>query len=145
MWKIKHWLCGTRIYRIRSNMNTRCYNNKAPVYKYYWKRWISVLWENFQEFYKDMWHTYSDWLSIDRIDNNWNYCKENCRWATSIEQNNNMNSNRLIEYNWKELNMRQWSATLWINYRTLSYRLNAWWKTIKEAFETPIQKHLYTK
>lgn len=47
-----------------------------------------------------MWPTYQEGLSIDRIDWNWNYCKENCRWADKFTQNNNRSNNILSSDDW---------------------------------------------
>lgn len=88
-----------RLMKIWSWILGRCNSPKNASYKNYWARWIRCLWESFQEFYDDMvdeyiehWNKYwfdRKWTQLDRIDNNWDYCKENCRWVTALENVHN--------------------------------------------------------
>lgn len=78
----------------------RCCRENDSWYKYYWARWIKCLWKSFQEFYDGVHDSYElrvkeHWfwkvnVQIDRIDNDWHYCKENCRRVTA-KQNNHSN------------------------------------------------------
>jgi hypothetical protein len=83
----KHHMCNTRQYKTWTSMKQRCDNTKCETYKYYGKKGIKydVSWSDFNEFWKDMSPTYFDSGSIDRIDNNGDYCKENCQWLTFSE------------------------------------------------------------
>ena len=87
----KHNLSYSRIHRIWKGMKERCNNRKSSHFKYYGGRGITYdpRWENFDNFYKDMSEGYDDHLTIDRIDNDGIYCKDNCRWATYSEQQKN--------------------------------------------------------
>ena len=77
-------------------MLVRCGNPKHEKYKYYGGRGITVCPEwcgSFVAFLRDMGER-PDGMTIDRIDPDGNYCKENCRWSTWIEQRANRRDSR---------------------------------------------------
>lgn len=78
-------------YRTWSSMKNRCYNQKGPNYSRYGGRGITVCEEwrsNFDNFLRDM-GARPQGTTLDRIDNDLGYFKENCRWATNAEQSRN--------------------------------------------------------
>ena len=114
-WRVKHWLSYSKIYMRYYHIKERCENIKNVRYKNYWWRWIKNMWNTFNDFLTDMHDSYSDWLSIDRIDTNWNYCKENCRWIKLTEQQRNKNNTRYIKVNWEIVPAITISEKEWIS------------------------------
>ena len=129
----------SRIYRIWRGIKDRCRNSNWASYKSYGGRGITVCdkWLKFSGFMEDMSSTYKDGLSIDRINNNGNYCKENCRWATNIVQKRNTSRNRFLEYDGKKLTMAEWGEITGIGASTIEGRLNRCGWTIESALSTP--------
>ena len=88
----KHGLHTVPLYTRWKGMRQRCNNPKNNSYDVYGGRGISVCkeWDSFSAFYEwAMSHGYSPDLELDRIDTNGNYCPENCRFVTSLENNHN--------------------------------------------------------
>ena len=111
-----HWMRSTKIYKVFDWIKQRITNKNNSAYKYYWARWIKCEWKNFIEFYKDMWDTYKEWLQIDRENNDWNYCKSNCRWVTQKVNANNKRTTIYLTNNWEKKTLKEWSEIKWIRY-----------------------------
>lgn len=100
-------LSCTRLYGIWSKMLRRC---NCPKDTKHWPdyggRGISVCkeWRDFFVFRSWAWaHGYSPELTLDRIDVDGNYCPENCRWASDLEQRLNV---RALEGRYTNLRLR---------------------------------------
>ncbi len=113
-------------------MVRRCTLPNNPYYHNYGGRGIKVLWSSFEEFYKDMSSTYHPELSLDRIDTNGHYCKENCRWADRRTQNVNKRNNHFLQYDGEVLTLTEMAEKYNINKHALTGRLKNGW-TIDDA------------
>jgi len=128
----------SKTYMIWANMINRCTNPAQKSYPKYGGRGISVCqrWrESFENFLEDMGEK-PEGLSIDRIDNNGNYEKDNCRWTTKREQLRNYSRNRMITFNGKTQCLTDWAEEIGIDRQTISSRLYRGW-SIEKAIVTP--------
>ena len=101
----------TRLHNIWLSMRQRCEKPNSSGYHKYGAKGIKVCeeWSSFEKF-RDwaMNHGYTDELTIDRKDPHGNYCPENCRWATQIEQQNNRTNNVCITHNGVTKTINEW-------------------------------------
>jgi len=134
-----HGMTGSAPYNSWRGMLNRCENHNDPRYKDYGGRGITVCgeWHDFQKFWNDMKDSYTQGLTIDRIDVNGDYCPDNCKWSTQKEQANNRRNNHLLSYNGTILTLAQWADILGINYDTLRSRLKRGW-SVERALTTGV-------
>lgn len=126
-YQVTHWMYWTKIYKIYDSIKQRIYNPNHKFYKDYWWRWLTCQWNTFEEFYKDMWWAYLPWLSIDRINNDIWYSKENCRWITMDAQQRNRRNNIVYSVWWLSMCLSEWSRYLWISrYRSERILQKGW-------------------
>lgn len=137
----KHGMYLSPIYGIWQSMVDRVKNKKNHNYHNYGGRGITVCdkWLTFEGFYEDMGDR-PEGLTLDRIDNDLGYCKENCHWVTQKEQCNNTRRNRYIMFKGKVQTISQWSEELGISDIVLRGRLFQSKWSIQKSFTTPVIK-----
>ena len=137
-----HGLCSSSEYGIWSGMKKRCYDTNHKSYPHYGGRGIKVCdkWKNdFAAFYSDMGPRPSLGHSIDRIDGNGHYAPDNCRWATSTEQNLNYSQNRHVEYQGKNITVTELAEETGIERHVLYQRLDRGY-SVNEAISKAVNK-----
>lgn len=90
-------------------------------------------WHSFDVFYEDMKDSYIVGLSLDRIDNEKGYTKQNCRWATKKEQANNRRSSALFTIDGVTKTLAQWCLGSKDKPSTIRQRLYVYKWSIKAA------------
>ena len=133
-----------------SAMKNRCNNPNFIHYDRYGGRGITYdkRWESFTNFLKDMGEKPSPKHQLERVDNDKNYCKENCMWVTRKEQTRNRGGDRatrLYTYDGKTMCIKDWADYVGISPSSMRKRLDKGWP-LEKAFSS--EKHdkpnLYT-
>ena len=123
----KHGLNGHPLYHTWKNIRQRCGNPSNNSYGNYGGRGIHLCdeWNDFPTFYD--WAIANGWesgLSIERIDNNGDYCPENCRFATLKEQSRNRRKTVFLTYDGVKKPLSEWCEMLGLNMKTCYGRMH---------------------
>jgi len=147
--RLTHGKTDSSLYKIWEAMKERTGRQSCKNYNNYGGRGIFVCdeWKNdFQTFFDwAMQNGYKKGLTIDRINNYDGYLPDNCRWATTKEQNNNRRNNKYLTHDNKTMTVAEWADALGINNGLLRNRLRRGW-TIKDVLTKPVTNRstLYT-
>jgi hypothetical protein len=143
---MKHGQSGTRIYQIWCSMKQRCYYRKHNRFENYGGRGITVCdkWLSFQNFFNDMNKSYKTHCkkhgerntTIDRIDNNGDYSKKNCKWNTLWNQSLNRTNNHLLSHKGVTKPLTQWAREKGFKRGLLENRIRRGW-SVNKMLETP--------
>lgn len=130
----------SKIYSIWTAMIQRCTNQNSKDYFLYGGRGILVCehWKQFSNFLEDMGEA-PEGCQIDRINNNGDYCKENCHWVTTKQNNRNKRNNHLATHNGKIQCLSAWAEEYGINYKLLWKRICVYNWPIARALDISIK------
>jgi hypothetical protein len=123
-------------------MIQRCTNPRQKCYYLYGDRGIKVCeqWRKFENFLQDMGEPPTDKHQIDRIDNDGDYCPQNCRWVTPKQNGQNKRNNHILTWNGMSKCISQWADELNIPSATLRMRILREW-SIDKVLTTPVAQN----
>lgn len=127
-------------YRSWEAMKSRCDNPKDPFFIRYGARGISypIEWRDFAIFHSDM-GARPCGTSLDRIDNNSDYSKENCRWATPGQQANNRSGLTNVEYMGEKMTITNLSKMTGVPRARLYERISRKGWDVERALNEPVR------
>ncbi len=130
-----------KTYECWRGIKKRCFQKSSKTFEYYGGRGITMCqeWkESFVAFQADMGNAPFENAQIDRINNNGNYCKENCRWVT--QRANSLNTRRTlrIEYNGKKTTLSDAALEAGLPYKLVWKRWKQLGWTLERSLTEPI-------
>ena len=134
----KHGKRSHFLYSVYRGMMNRCYMKHGKDYDSYGGRGIIVCdrWHDIKNFIEDMEDSYKKGLTLDRIDNNGSYSKENCKWSNCTEQARNKRTNIIHNGEYATDASKRLGGSLSL----ISMRLSRGWSKDR-AFNTSLKKH----
>lgn len=121
-----HGMSKAPEYKVWENIKLRC-NPSTAKSDNYGKRGITLSdeWKSFERFYKDMGPRPSNLHSVERLNNNEGYSKENCVWATRRQQQNNRRNTLFTVLNGETVPLAEAARTLGVTYSSLAAKARA--------------------
>lgn len=133
-----HGQSSTRLYKIYAHMKERCNQPTCKEYKWYGARGIQCEFKSFQEFKEfALSNGYNDTLTVERIDVNGNYNKENVIFIPKELQPQNTRTNVMLTYKGLTLCAAEWGRILGVKGDTLTSRKRKGWSDEK-VLETKV-------
>jgi len=129
------------LYNTWRSIRRRCYGINSTSYKYYGARGIKMCesWKNnFWTFVKDMGEKPLENSSVERLNNDQDYSKENCIWATPEEQASNKRTNVYVYYKDTKYTFAQICRLLNLNRSVTNHRCIKSKVTPQEYFDKNI-------
>lgn len=126
-------------YMIWLTAKQRTCNPNNPRYPHYGARGITMCerWKNsYEAFLEDMGRC-PDRHQLERINNDGNYEPSNCKWATKVQQMNNMRTNFRVTHDGRTQTVAQWAREFGMSDNVLRGRLHLGW-SFTEAVSTPV-------
>lgn len=146
-----HGRSGDPVLAVYISMRQRCSNPNAQNYHRYGGRGITVCdrWldkkNGFLSFISDLGER-PPGTTIERVNNDFGYSPENCKWSTRKEQYANRSTNHYIEFNGERRTITEWAAKIGIATPNLIARLNKLkWPLERALTEPPNKKFSHKK
>ena len=144
----KHGYAGTKLYKVWKNMRNRCHNPKYAYYHQYGGRGIKICdeWDNPDTGSTNFIHWalesgYEEGLTLDRIDNDGNYCPENCRWVSMKHQDNNRSSNHYVQIERWVFSLSIWADITGNDIKNIRNRIQRGWTEYEAIMTPPTSRH----
>jgi len=145
-----HWKCRCQCGKIRNVLSYNLLTNKSKScgclrqeqisifrkrYPKIYSKWCNMAkrkmgrcerWTKFENFLMDM-GIPDDKLVLSKVDQNKEFCKENCKWVTRKTVSRNTPQNVFLQYGNRKKCLSEWSEITGINFHTIYSRLSMGW------------------
>ena len=135
-----------RIGKIFQGMKARCYNSNDKAYRWYGAKGIKIYneWLENPKLFEDwaLTHGYQDDLTIDRINEDEDYCPNNCQWITGVDNAKYKSTTSLITVNNETHTGKDWATILGLGINIINtyirkYGLNNTIQFIERYLKNP--------